>query len=527
MPGNGKVFISHVHEDNARAQPLLAALDAWGVDYWFDTQQLDAGNSISERVQRALAERDVFLLVATGATNRSLWTGLETQAFRGLAEQDRQAGRAGRREIVYLVLDRAFQRPQVRPDERLVDATGDPRLWLKQLRAALGRKPPARALSRRAVLGSGVVAGAAVVASAVTGGLLLSSRGGGRPSPVIPTTHAPTPTPLQGSDRVQWFFAMESTPQGVAVDGATVYSGGIGGLYALTGAAGDVSWYHKRYSPATPRIANGVLYFADYNGYLFAVKAADGSEIWSTKIGFGTQTTPALMPGTVYVNSSDGFLYAMNPANGAVHWKTQVDGSTVLGSSSPAVGAGLVYVGSNDSNIYALDAATGAVRWKRLTGGKVISSPAAAGSLVYIGSADQNIYALDAATGAVRWQVKTGGEVNSSPLVANGVVYIGSEDYTLYALRAATGATLWKASTQDPDKFDGDPIDTLPAIAGGVVYVTASQSLYAFNLADGSRAWRFTVSDSSFGSPSSPVVANGLVYFGSDSDTHAVYAVKA
>lgn len=50
MPGNGKVFISHAHEDNAHCQPLLRLLDSWGVDYWFDTQRLDAGDDLSVRI---------------------------------------------------------------------------------------------------------------------------------------------------------------------------------------------------------------------------------------------------------------------------------------------------------------------------------------------------------------------------------------------------------------------------------------------------------------------------------------------
>src|SRR5690348_7925795 len=82
MPGNNRVFISHSHDDNARCAPLLAAMDAWGVDYWFDTEGgLSAGQHLTERVQRAMAERDVFLRVCTGATQQSFWMNLETNAF--------------------------------------------------------------------------------------------------------------------------------------------------------------------------------------------------------------------------------------------------------------------------------------------------------------------------------------------------------------------------------------------------------------------------------------------------------------
>ncbi len=33
MPGNGKVFVSHEYKDNSLCIPLIAALDAWEIDY--------------------------------------------------------------------------------------------------------------------------------------------------------------------------------------------------------------------------------------------------------------------------------------------------------------------------------------------------------------------------------------------------------------------------------------------------------------------------------------------------------------
>ena len=84
MWGNGKIFISHAHADNSACEPLLAALDAWGLDYWFDRQQLDAGAQLTDRLQVAIGERDVFLRICTAATRASYWMTLEFNAFRGL-----------------------------------------------------------------------------------------------------------------------------------------------------------------------------------------------------------------------------------------------------------------------------------------------------------------------------------------------------------------------------------------------------------------------------------------------------------
>jgi phage terminase large subunit-like protein len=61
MVGNGKVFISHAHADNERCASLLAALKEWGVDFWFDTQQMTAGDTLTRRIEDAIAERDIFI----------------------------------------------------------------------------------------------------------------------------------------------------------------------------------------------------------------------------------------------------------------------------------------------------------------------------------------------------------------------------------------------------------------------------------------------------------------------------------
>lgn len=540
MPGNGRVFISHVHEDNARAQPLLAALDAWGMDYWFDTQQLDPGNQISERVQRALLERDVFLLIATGATNRSLWTGLETQAYRGLMERDRQARRGGRREVIYLMLDRDFQRPQLQPGERLVDATGNPRVWLKELRSALGVKPPVRALSRRTVIAAGGVAVVALAVSATAGGFALVARENKRPSPVIPTTHQPTSTPLEGADRLRWFFATESGAGALGIAGSAVYLGGeLDGLFALDAGSGSVKWHNVRLNavigPALLLpVVGDVIYLptsaAGGATTLAAVNTADGTVRWNVPLGADTfdVSAPRVTSSAVYVTANDGYTYAIKVADGALLWKTKIADKNSDHPPAPAVLGNLIVVGSDDGNLYALDALSGTIRWRYQTIGKIQSSPAAANGIVYVGSSDKSIHAVDVTLGTPRWKVKTDGEVNSSPTVANGVVYVGSQDTYLYALHATTGTQVWRTQAGVPAVsgfVNGDFIDTQPALSADTVYVTAGAFLYAFDLSTGKLRWHYATIDLSPGS--SPVVANGVVYFCGGSDSHALFAVTA
>jgi hypothetical protein len=139
MRGNGKVFISHTHEDNERCAPLLAALDAWGVDYWFDTRRVAPGDDLSQQIQRAIAERDIFLRICTPAAQRSYWMKLETGAFRGLQARDHRAGDDTTRVLINLILDPGYRPEPFDYAHIFLDATSRPqRAWFEELRRAVG-----------------------------------------------------------------------------------------------------------------------------------------------------------------------------------------------------------------------------------------------------------------------------------------------------------------------------------------------------------------------------------------------------
>lgn len=139
MHGNGKVFISHAHDDNQRCAPLLAALDAWGVDYWFDTRRLEGGDDLSQTIQRAIAARDVFLRICTPAAQRSYWVKLETGAFRGLQARQHRAGGEPARVLINLILDAGYEPEPFDYAHLFIDASAKPqREWLDELRRALG-----------------------------------------------------------------------------------------------------------------------------------------------------------------------------------------------------------------------------------------------------------------------------------------------------------------------------------------------------------------------------------------------------
>jgi eukaryotic-like serine/threonine-protein kinase len=180
------------------------------------------------------------------------------------------------------------------------------------------------------------------------------------------------------------------------------------------------------------------------------------------------------------------------------------------------------------------------VKWSFPTGARIVSSPVWADGAVIFGSDDGNVYAVDAATGRQRWMRRTGGPVPSTPAVAGGVVYVVSYDSRLHALDLGTGEPVWTYRSGGERRFEArglhglqprhqtiaDPFDVFlssPVVAQGlVVFGSGDGKLHAVDAATGAARWSFATGDVVHGSPA---YADGVLYVGSwDSRVYAVDA---
>jgi len=291
-----------------------------------------------------------------------------------------------------------------------------------------------------------------------------------------------------------------------------------------------------------PAVADGTVYFSSDDGYLFAVDAATGKQVWKFDMGRPLaerkpipqawdymQSSPAVADGLVFSGTSNMSFYAVDAGTGQAKWSVQVG---LYVRSSPMVVNGVVYFGDWLGTLHALDAQTGQAKWTFNTYGPVIPSPTVVDGVVYIGSKFPCLYAIDAATGEQKWCFKYPADipwVESSAAVANGMVYVGSSDwFKVNAIDAVTGELKWDFNTK------GDPWSS-PAVSNGVVYIGATGGyLYALNALSGAELWKVkteaalkTADPVRFdgGVVSSPVVVDGVVYFGSlDGKLYAVSA---
>jgi outer membrane protein assembly factor BamB len=130
---------------------------------------------------------------------------------------------------------------------------------------------------------------------------------------------------------------------------------------------------------------------------------------------------------------------------------------------------------------------------------------------VYVASGN-DLLAVQASTGEVAWAFHARGPVQP-PVVVDGVAYAvvavlpGTASAVVYAVNASDGSQRW------PVQVDGHIVHCTPAVGDGVVYITSTSGVDALNTSDGTQRWHVDLASSST-NPSSPTLANGLLFFG-------------
>ena len=359
---------------------------------------------------------------------------------------------------------------------------------------------------------------------------------------------------------------------------AIYFASDDGNVYAVDAESGRQIWKTSTRGPApcTPAVANGMVYVGSYDGKFYALDAQTGGVKWKFATegekrfeakgihGFLPKnqiiadpfdiflSSPVVADGSVFFGSGDGNLYSLDATSGSLRWKFKT-GDVI--HASPAYADGVVFVGSWDSYFYAVDAKSGKEKWKFHGGEDALvhnqvgfqSSPAVVDGVVYTGCRDAQLYALDAANGELKWKFDNAFSwVITSPAVADGKVYFGTSDSSLYHVaEAATGKSLVK-------KEDKAYLFSSPAVTNDVVFIgVLNGTLEARDRNSGELLWDFKTelskknegwlltSDRKFNGPfvfldnwrenpivsadrqfamgaifSSPLVANGVVYFG-------------
>lgn len=157
--------------------------------------------------------------------------------------------------------------------------------------------------------------------------------------------------------------------------------------------------------------------------------------------------------------------------------------------------------------------------------------------IVYLQDLSDSVYAVNVKTGKQVWKHSVPAS-DSNGEGPNGVTLVGNQIYgetntKAFALQASTGEQLWESSPLAPASgahFNGQGFNIAPQVVDGKVFLSDSGEphggyAYALDAKTGKVDWKFQETkepgqrgvggpDGTGGAWGTPVVANGLVYFG-------------
>jgi outer membrane protein assembly factor BamB len=124
-----------------------------------------------------------------------------------------------------------------------------------------------------------------------------------------------------------------------------------------------VIWRHRTGpSETSPLVADGRVYVGDWNGWVYALDAGTGRQVWRFRTGGEVKGALALSGRRLYVGSYDHHVYALAARTGRLIWRGSSQerlGGRGTFYSTPAAAYGRVYIGTTDGKVYSFGATTG------------------------------------------------------------------------------------------------------------------------------------------------------------------------
>ena len=306
--------------------------------------------------------------------------------------------------------------------------------------------------------------------------------------------------------------------------------------------AASVTTLTKRWSKdglvgvtGTPTVSNGVAYFGDWQGTVWAVRADSGEVVWKSAIGGTIVGAPAITDDAVYA-SSDHTLFRLDRATGTKAWQAVTDDHPQAQiNASPVVIGDLVIQGTASfenilkkdqytfrGSIAAYNTTTGTRKWKFFTtpgdatagpGAGIWSTPAVdeARGLIFVGTGQSlqeptapltdSLLAIDYQTGELKWSKQftypdvfsaahpqgKDADIGASPNLwtsdGRDLVGAGDKGGTFHALDRDTGEVVWDTALT-PGSFFGGEIGSAAFVDGKLV-VSSNVGDPDTNAADG------------------------------------------
>jgi outer membrane protein assembly factor BamB len=287
----------------------------------------------------------------------------------------------------------------------------------------------------------------------------------------------------------EWAKDVEGYGGGLAIDNGRLYAAtGFGTVAALDPKTGRKMWEKSLGVPirASPTAADDKVFVVTTEATVFALAGSDGSELWTfrglpEKTSIISNPSPAVDAGIVVVPYPSGDLVALKATDGSTLWSESLARTRTVSSMAslsdaarPAIDNGTVYAVGHAGRLIATQARNGERLWSLSVPG--LQAPSVVGDYLFVVDTSGQLLAITRRDGKLVWSVKLpGGGMWSGPTLAGGFVWVTSNKGTLAGVDPGTGRVI---SQQDL----GAPIYVAPVVAGGRMYVLTDKArLIALN----------------------------------------------
>jgi outer membrane protein assembly factor BamB len=279
----------------------------------------------------------------------------------------------------------------------------------------------------------------------------------------------------------------------------------------------DVLWtYHAPHDSgfdATAVIAGGIVYVGDSDGMFDAVKLADGTEVWSKKLGdAGFLAGAAWDQGRLYAGDSNGVVRCLSADDGSEVWKADVKAEVY---AAPMIHDQDVLVTCDAGTLTCLDASSGKERWHFHIEAPLRCTPTIVAGHALLAGCDSILHLIDVSDSSEVSSIAIDAPTGSTPASRDNRAYFGTEGGTFYAIDVAadggkTPAVIW--TYRDPQR--GQPIRAAAAVTEHLVaYGSQGNAVFGLNPADGQVLWKRPTRSHV---DSSPVIAGQRVIAATD-----------
>jgi outer membrane protein assembly factor BamB len=216
------------------------------------------------------------------------------------------------------------------------------------------------------------------------------------------------------------------------------------------------------YSSAS--IVDGLAFFGNSAGMLYAVHVETGAIEWKTDTGSAIYSQPLIHNERLYLYNDAGTLLCFAIASGNQLWSKPIAEKEArkshfgpegwdYRSSSPVTDGSHIFMGTWQGKVLSIDPGEGKIIWQHQGKAKIRSSAALSGKQLVIADYAGKIVSLDKNSGKLIWIHDTEDAIseseehltiiNNDPLIIGDTVFIGSRNTRLYALDLHSGETRW------------------------------------------------------------------------------------